>query len=140
MELERQRQRLDKWLWAARFFKTRSLASDQVQKGRVRVNGQKAKASRPLLVGDLLIIEKLPYSFEVEVLALNEKRRPATEARLMYCESPASIERRQEISAMHRADRAVAQGLRGEGRPSKRQRRQIIRFRNQSDADDPADE
>ena len=138
--MEQKRQRLDKWLWAARFFKTRSLASDQVQKGRVRVNGQKAKASRPLLVGDLLTIEKLPYSFEVEVLALNEKRRPASEAQLMYSELPASIERRQEISSMQRADRAVAQGLRGEGRPSKRQRRQIIRFRNQNDADDSTGE
>ena len=138
--MEQERQRLDKWLWAARFFKTRSLASNEVQKGRVRVNGQKAKASRPLLVGDLLLIEKLPYSFEVEVLALNEKRRPATEARLMYNELPASIERRQEISSMQKADRAVAQGLRGEGRPSKRQRRQIIRFRNQNDADDSTGE
>jgi len=138
--MEQERQRLDKWLWAARFFKTRSLASDQVQKGRVRVNGQKAKASRPLLIGDILVIEKLPYSFEIEVLALNEKRRPASEAQLMYSESPASIARRQEISSMQRADRAVAQGLRGEGRPSKRQRRQIIRFRNQNDADNSADE
>jgi len=138
--MEQDRQRLDKWLWAARFFKTRSLASDQVQKGRVRVNGQKAKPSRALLVGDFLLIEKLPYTFEIEVLVLNEKRRPASEARLMYSESPASIERRQEISAMQRADRAVAQGLRGEGRPSKRQRRQIIRFRNENDTDDSADE
>jgi len=138
--MEKERQRLDKWLWAARFFRTRSLASDQVQKGRVRVNGQKAKPSRALLVGDNILIEKLPYTFEIEVLALNEKRRPASEAQLMYSESPSSIERRQEISSMQRADRAVAQGLRGEGRPSKRQRRQIIRFRNQNDVDDSSGE
>ncbi len=128
-----QRQRLDKWLWAARFFKTRSLAATQIQKGRVRVNGQRGKPSRLITTGDTVVIEKLPVSFEVVVAGLNEQRRPATEAQHLYDETPQSRQNRAEALAHRRDDRSIAEGLRGEGRPSKRQRRQIIRFRNQRD-------
>lgn len=136
-----ERQRLDKWLWAARFFKTRSLATQQVLKGRVSVNGQRAKPSRPIGSGDVIVVKKNPYEFEVEVIGLREERRPAAEASQLYDESERSIARRAEVSALQRIDRAVSHGMRGEGRPSKRQRRQIVRFRNRNDesGEDPAE-
>ena len=128
-----QRQRLDKWLWAARFFKTRSLAASQIQKGRVSVNGQRGKPSRMIITGDTVLIEKLPFSFEVVVTGFNEQRRPATEAQQLYEETAESQRKRAEAKARRRDDRSIAEGLKGDGRPSKRQRRQIIRFRNQRD-------
>ena len=131
-----ERQRLDKWLWAARFYKTRSTASSQIQKGRVSVNGQRGKPSRLIGVGDQVIVQKIPYNFEITVIALNEQRRSATEAQTLYEESAESIEQRTEEAARRRAERAADQGLRGEGRPTKRQRRQIIRFRNQGSESD----
>ncbi len=136
-----ERQRLDKWLWAARFFKTRSLATQQVLKGRVSVNGQRAKPSRPIILGDVIAIKKHPYEFEVEVTGLREERRPAAEASMLYKESERSAQRRAEVSALQKIDRVVSHGMRGEGRPSKRQRRQIVRFRNQQDGsgEDPVE-
>lgn len=128
-----QRQRLDKWLWAARFFKTRNVATQQVNKGRVSVNGQRAKPSRAIAAGDVVVIQKHPYEFEVEVQGLREDRRPAVEASLLYSESERSIARRAEVSALQRIDHVVSRGMRGEGRPSKRQRRQIVRFRNRNE-------
>jgi len=133
-------QRIDKWLWAARFFKTRSLASQQVLKGRVSVNGQRAKPSRAITAGDIVVVRKHPYEFEVEVLGVREERRPATEARKLYQESDRSIARRSELAALQRIDRVVSAGLKGEGRPSKRQRRQIVRFRNRNDGPEDASE
>lgn len=133
------RQRLDKWLWAARFFKTRSLASQQVLKGRVSVNGQRPKPSRVLVIGDIVVVQKHPYEFEVEVLGVREERRPASEAQLLYAESDRSQTRRAELAALQRIDRVVHAGMRGEGRPSKRQRRQIVRFRNQRDEPDSSE-
>lgn len=122
--------RLDKWLWAARFYKTRSAATDAINKGRVAVNGQTTKPSRNISVGDCLLINRIPYRFEVTVLGLNDKRRPASEARELYQESDQSIQARQEEAERFKADRMISQGLRGSGRPSKRQRRQIIRFQD----------
>ena len=122
--------RVDKWLWAARFYKTRSLAADAVNKGQVLVNGQKPKPSRGIAIGDQLQISRNPQVFHVTVLALNDKRRPATEARLLYQESEDSIAQREIVAGQMKNEWAVARGLRGEGRPSKRQRRQIIRFQN----------
>lgn len=133
MSEDLQRLRLDKWLWAARFFKTRSLAANQIQKGRVSVNGQRGKPSRLIVIGDTVLIEKRPYEFEVLVTGLNEQRRSADEAQGLYEETPQSLQKRKEAIATRRDDRSIAQGLKGEGRPSKRQRRQIIRFRNQRD-------
>lgn len=128
--------RIDKWLWAARFFKTRSLASDAIAKNRVRVDGQRIKASRTISVGDMVLIEKPPYEFDVKVLGLSDQRRGAKEAVLLYQETEDSVERRTMLSARLSNDRIARLGVAGEGKPSKRQRRQIIRFQNQNDVDE----
>ena len=128
--------RIDKWLWAARFFKTRSMASDAIAKNRVRVDGQRIKASRTISVGDRVQIEKPPYEFVVTVLGLSDQRRGAKEAVLLYQETDDSVERRAVLSARLRNDRMARLGVVGAGRPSKRQRRQIIRFQNQNDVDE----
>jgi len=127
------RLRVDKWLWAARFFKTRSIATDAISNNRVRVGGQRIKPSRTVQVGDTVQIEKSPFTFDVTVLGLNDKRRPASEASLLYEETEQSIAARQEQSMNHKLDYQMRAGLAGEGRPSKKQRRQIIRFQNQHD-------
>jgi len=133
--------RIDKWLWASRFFKTRSMASEAISKNHVRIGGQRIKASRYVLVGDEVTIEKVPYEFHVTVLGLNDQRRPAVEAQLLYEETPASIEARQQLRDRLRGDSIARAGLAGDGRPSKRQRRQIIRFQNQNDVPEkPLDE
>jgi len=132
--------RIDKWLWSARFFKTRSVAADAVVKNRVSVDGQRVKPSRTISPGCVIRIEKGPYEFEVTVLDLNDERRPASEAQALYAESEASIERRAELASRLRADRQARLGLAGEGRPNKKQRRQIIRFQNRNDADAAADD
>ncbi|MEE9321800.1 MAG: RNA-binding S4 domain-containing protein [Granulosicoccus sp.] len=129
--------RIDKWLWAARFFKTRSLASDAIAKNRIRVDGQRIKASRTVAPGDTVVVEKPPYAFEVTILALNNQRRPAQEAQQMYEESAESLELRRELSARLRVDRQSRFGLAGSGRPTKKQRRQIIRFQNINDVPEP---
>ena len=132
--------RIDKWLWAARFFKTRSLAAEAIAKNRVAVDGQRVKPSRAISPGATVRIEKGPYEFEVTVLGLNDERRPAGEAQALYEESESSVERRRALSARLRADREARLGLAGDGRPSKKQRRQIIRFQNRNDVDGPTDD
>lgn len=127
------RLRVDKWLWAARFFKTRSIANDAITKNRVRVDGQRIKPSRTVQIGDTVQIEKTPYTYDVTVLGLNDKRRPASEASQLYEESEQSIAARESQSMSNRLNYQVQAGLAGEGRPSKKQRRQIIRFQNQHD-------
>lgn len=127
------RVRIDKWLWAARFFKTRSLASEAISRNRVRISGQRIKASRLVQIGDVIQIEKIPYEFAVTVLALNDQRRPASEAQALYEETADSQLARQTLSERLRSDRMAHTGLAGAGRPSKKQRRQIIRFQNQND-------
>lgn len=126
--------RIDKWLWAARFFKTRSLANEAIAKNQVRINGQRIKPSRLVLVGDVVRIEKAPYEFIVSVLGLNDQRRPASEAKLLYEESEQSIRSREVLAERLRSDRLAHAGLAGDGKPSKKQRRQIIRFQNQRDS------
>ena len=117
--------RLDKWLWAARFFKTRTLAVQAVSGGKVHLNGQRVKPSRAVQPGMELRIQQGDSQRTVEVIALNHQRRPAREAVLLYRETEASIAAR-ETSA---ASRAVA-GKRdsGSGRPTKRDRRQLKRL------------
>ncbi|GGZ84535.1 RNA-binding protein S4 [Ignatzschineria indica] len=87
--------RLDKWLWAARFYKTRRLATEEINKGRVKVNGIEAKPSRTIIVGDLVTIRKLQMIYEVKVCLLIEQRGPASVATTMYQETEASIARRE---------------------------------------------
>lgn len=125
--------RIDKWLWAARFFKTRSQANEAIAKNRIRIGGQRIKPSRLVLIGDEVTVEKIPYEFVVTVLGLNDQRRPASEAQLLYEETAQSMESRQAMRDRLRADAMARSGLAGDGRPSKKQRRQIIRFQNQND-------
>lgn len=129
------RVRLDKWLWVARLFKTRSVAADAIAHNRVRIGGQRVKASRAVHVGDCVTVEKGPYTFEVEVLGLDDRRRSAPEAAELYRESEASVAARDAIRARRRADREARLGIAGDGRPNKRQRREIMRLRDQASGD-----
>ncbi|MDK4526182.1 RNA-binding S4 domain-containing protein [Kingella kingae] len=119
--------RLDKWLWAARFFKTRSLASKHIELGRVSVNGIKTKTSKYIVVGDVvdLTLNSLPY--KIKVLALNHQRRPAPEARLLYEEDAPTIAKREAQKALDQASRITA--AYPDGRPTKRDRRQLDRVK-----------
>jgi ribosome-associated heat shock protein Hsp15 len=118
--------RLDKWLWAARFFKTRSLASRAVDGGKVRLNGEGAKASRELRSGDELAIRMGELEWVVEVKALSRQRGPATQAALLYAERADSRTRRQAALALRKAQPHPAAGVKG--RPTKKDRRLIHRF------------
>jgi ribosome-associated heat shock protein Hsp15 len=119
--------RMDKWLWAARFFKTRALAARACALGRIASNEQPAKAARDVRVGDFLKIKNDSGDFEIEVLLLSEVRGPASVAQALYRETDASRELRQKLAeerkAMPQFDAAAA------GRPSKRDRREIAQFR-----------
>lgn len=119
--------RLDKWLWAARFFKTRSLASKHIELGRVSVNGVKTKTSKYIVVGDVidLTLNSLPY--KLTVLALNHQRRPTPEARALYQEDSETIAKREAQKALDQASRITA--AYPDGRPTKRDRRQLDRVK-----------
>jgi ribosome-associated heat shock protein Hsp15 len=119
--------RVDKWLWAARFFKTRSLASKACELGRIESNGQPAKAAREVRIGDMLRIANDGGEFHIEVLALADVRGPASVAQTLYRETEASRELRQKVAAERKAMRQF-EALPA-GRPSKRDRRRIIQFR-----------
>lgn len=115
--------RLDVWLWAARFHKTRSLARHAIEAGKVEVGGQRAKPPRSVRVGDALRIDKAGEVFEVEVRGLSDTRGPATVARALYEESEASRKAREDLRATRAAERA---GYRApDGKPDKRARRLI---------------
>jgi ribosome-associated heat shock protein Hsp15 len=118
--------RLDKWLWAARFFKTRSLAAKAVDGGKVRLNGESAKPSRELKVGDELAIRVGELEWVIEVKALSRQRGPAAQAALLYAEREDSRTRRQAALALRKARPHPAAGVKG--RPTKRDRRLIHRF------------
>ncbi|MGB8989674.1 MAG: RNA-binding S4 domain-containing protein [Candidatus Sulfotelmatobacter sp.] len=119
--------RMDKWLWAARFFKTRSLAARACELGRIQSNQQPAKAARDVRIGDRLRIANEGGEFEVEVLLLSDVRGPASIAQTLYRETDASRELRQKVAAERRAMREFEQLP--AARPSKRDRRRIIQFR-----------
>src|ERR1700758_3427414 len=119
--------RMDAWLWAARFFKTRTLAKKSCDLGRILSNGQAAKAAREVRVGDMLRITNDGGDFEVEVLGLSDVRGPASEAQKLYRETEASKEMRAQVAAERRAAREFE--VLPVGRPSKRDRRRIIQFR-----------
>lgn len=120
--------RVDKWLWAARFFKTRALAREAVAGGKVQVNGHRVKPGRALKAGDELRIQRGAEEYTVEVLELATRRGSAAVAQTYYEESPASIERRERLAAQLRLERQ--QRGRPERRPDKRQRRRIIKFKS----------
>ncbi len=131
-----EKMRLDKWLWAARFFKTRSLATDAIAKNQIKVGGQRVKPSRNIAIGDTVLVEKPPYSQELTIIGLSEQRRPAKEAQLLYEELQSSIERRETLANQLRVERQMNPRFISDGKPSKKQRRQIIRFQNVQDAPD----
>jgi ribosome-associated heat shock protein Hsp15 len=118
------RVRLDKWLWAARFFKTRGLAGDEIGKGRVEVNGQAAKASKELRVGDLVSLRQGEVHRTVAIKALSAQRGPAPVAQAMYEETAESVARRLQIAAQRRLNPEPALSIE-QGRPTKRDRRQL---------------
>ena len=117
--------RMDKWLWAARFYKTRALAAEAVAGGKVEVNGMRGKPSRNVRIGDALTIRRGPYAWTVMVKALSTRRGPSTEAQLLYEETEESIRKRQEIATQLRLEDPEF-GQRG--RPSKKDRRTILKF------------
>lgn len=124
------RVRLDKWLWAARFFKTRSLAKQAIEGGKVHYNGARCKVSKDVEAGARLRIRQGYDDKEVEVLALSDQRRGAAEAQLLYRETEASIEQR-ELRAAQRKAYGPGADLISRERPNKKQRRQIHRFKQQ---------
>ncbi len=119
--------RMDAWLWAARFYKTRTLAKKNCDLGRILSNGQAAKAAREVRVGDMLRITTEGGEFEVEVLGVSDVRGPASEAHKLYRETDASKEMRAKVAAERRAAREFE--ILPAARPSKRDRRRIIQFR-----------
>jgi len=119
--------RIDKWLWAARFFKTRTLAARACDLGRIESNGQRAKAAREVRTGDLVRVKNEGGDFEVEVLAVSEMRGPAAVAQTLYRETEASRELRVRLAEERRA--APHFEAMREGKPSKRDRREIDRLR-----------
>jgi ribosome-associated heat shock protein Hsp15 len=119
--------RIDKWLWAARFFKTRSLASRACDLGRIQSNNQPAKPSREVRIGDMLRVTNDGGDFEIEVLMLSDVRGPASVAQTLYRETEASRELRQKVTAERKAMREFE--VLPAARPSKRDRRRIIQFR-----------
>ena len=118
--------RIDKWLWAARFFKTRSLAALAVEGGRVKLNGERCKPAKEVKPGDQLIIHVGELEWEITLAALSDKRGPATAARALYGESAESIGRRQARMDERRMQLNPAATLKG--RPTKKDRRKINRF------------
>ncbi len=121
---------MDKWLWAARFFKTRALAARACELGRIQSNGQPAKAAREVRVGDMLRVTNEGGDFHVEVLLLSEMRGPAPMAQTLYRETEASRELRLKLAAEHKAMKQFE--ATPTSRPSKRDRRRIIQFRGGS--------
>jgi ribosome-associated heat shock protein Hsp15 len=120
------RHRIDKWLWYARFFKTRSLAAQAVSGGKVHVNGERVKPAHDVRVGDRLSIVINGADAEFDVLGMPERRGPAPEARTHYAETPESVARREKLREQHRL--AELTRPRPEGRPDKRDRRKLVRI------------
>jgi ribosome-associated heat shock protein Hsp15 len=123
--------RLDKWLWAARFFKTRSLAAEAIEGGKVQVNGERAKRAKGVQPGDTVRVRLGPYEHEVEVRALSERRGPASEAALLYAETEASRQARERLAVQLRS--ITHDFAYDAGRPTKKERRDLQRFRDGRD-------
>lgn len=119
--------RLDKWLWVARFYKTRSLAADAVDGGRVKVNRTGAKPAKELKIGDLIQLRAGEQDWQVVVQGFNEQRRPATEAQLLYRETPESVQERARMAELRKLSPIPEADQRG--RPTKRDRRHLDRLR-----------
>ncbi|MGD8699897.1 MAG: S4 domain-containing protein [Gemmatimonadales bacterium] len=129
MDKDREAVRLDKWLWAARFFKTRSLAAKAITGGKVQVNGRRPKRASTLHMGDGVRVRKGTFEFHVLVRRLSEHRGPASEAATLYEETPESIAARERMVLLKKA--APRFEFRDRGRPSKKERRQLQRLKRQ---------
>lgn len=129
------RMRLDKWLWAARLYKTRSLAADEVTMGRVTVNGQPAKPAREVRAGDLLRLRQGPVQRTLEVRGVSGQRGPAPVAQLLYAETADSLAARAAVAERRRMGVEPADSL-AEGRPTKRDRRQLAEWNRWSASSD----
>jgi ribosome-associated heat shock protein Hsp15 len=126
MNSESAKLRIDKWLWAARFFKTRSLAAQAVEGGKVKLNQQRMKPAKEIHVGDVVEMQIGNYTWEITVLGLSARRGPAEEARMLYSESAQSQARRQAQMAARSLQEEPAAQI--HGRPTKRDRRRLGRF------------
>lgn len=122
------RVRLDRWLWAARFFKTRALSAAAIAGGKVQVNGTRAKPAKQLQVGDALRIRVGPYEWHVTVRGLSERRGPPKVAQTLFEESPEGRAARERLAELHKI--APAPAYEGKGRPTKKERREIERLEN----------
>lgn len=129
--VEAETMRLDKWLWSARFYKTRQLAAEAISGGKVHLNGHRTKPGKDIRVGSQLHISKGSLEWDIEIAALSKQRRPASEARNFYTEPADSIERRELLVKQQREERAMLPHS-GNRKPGKRDRRLIHRFKNAS--------
>ena len=120
--------RLDKWLWCARFFKSRAQAADAIKNGRILVNEEKSKPSKLIDAGTRVRISKGPYRFDITVAALAGNRKSAADAALLFTESPESIAEREKTAARLKLDAVISP--RTKGRPTKRERRVLMDFKN----------
>jgi len=120
--------RLDKWLWCARFYKTRNIAANAIKTGKVTANGARAKPSKTVKPGDCLNIRKGPYHHVITVLELAKSRKSAVGATLLYEESSESISERESLASQLKAETVLMPTIKG--RPSKKDRRLIIKFKN----------
>ena len=130
--------RLDKWLWAARFYKTRALAAEEIGRGRVSVNGQLAKASRELKVGDRIVLRQGPVERTVDLLGLSSVRGPAPVAQALYAETTESVAARLQAAEARRLGVEPADAIE-QGRPTKRDRRQLADWQRWSASADDID-
>ncbi|TNG91586.1 ribosome-associated heat shock protein Hsp15 [Pasteurellaceae bacterium USgator11] len=121
--------RLDKWLWAARFYKTRSIAREMIDGGKVHYNGQRSKPSKIVEIGAMLKLRQGSDEKEVEILSISDKRNGAAQAQLLYQETTASISKREQIAAARKANALSMPNP--ERRPNKKERRDLIRFKYQ---------
>lgn len=134
------RVRIDKWLWAARFFKTRSLAGTAIAGGKVELNDVRAKRSKLIKVGDMVRVRKGPYEFELTVVGLADRRGPASEAQKLYEETAESKAERERLAEERRLEREAAPPpsplkLLSKGRPTKRDRRRLARLKGHEPSD-----
>lgn len=125
-----QQMRLDKWLWCARFYKTRSLAAEAIRNGKVLIGGKRVKPSRTISVNDRIILRRGAFEYDLVIRVLAKSRKSSKEAILLYEESPESIQKRETLAEQIRLNAMSAPGT--HGRPTKRDRRKIIRFKNKS--------
>ena len=120
--------RLDKWLWCARFYKTRSLAAEAIKNGKITVNEIRAKPARLVQIGDNLVIKRGPFNFDISITSLSKGRKSAKETSQLYAEDPQGHIKREKL--LEQLKLVAALGPKTRGKPTKRDRREIIRFKN----------